>query len=611
MIGALTMKFIDFEAGGGGAGAIHGKGNFRAFLAFFLISLAVCACGGGSGGGSGGDGSPPGDPGGINPPPQAKARCGVYDSRAALEAIAQEAAQVPGFVPIHSPLPWVHFDGERFRLDDDREFVVRGLDYAYDTVGYSDLEFPLEEADYARMAAWGVTALRVRLRDTRSGWYPFTAPEPGYLEGLDAIVERAGAHGIYVIIATNGVEQLLRLDNRPNDPLYEQAKFRVGTRANDHWMRYMASTFARYRNTSTVLGFDAINEDYAFPPDVHDAECMLPAHEALLIMLREIDQHHVYFQEPAGWVYDNSQLASLGHPLPDDNRVFCTKWFATGTGQDARMQKMLEWAAQAGTPLFLCEAWVWDILTQPRNIMLHQQRTALGLLDTHTIGWITNGYIPLIGLLQRDGSPIYLADEWIRPYPKVIAGEVEAIDYDFPTRTLALDLQLSGSGTSEIYVPAAHTYGTGVKVSSGGSTLVIGPDQTVTQQTGTGLSWDAGTQTVSFSGETGAQQVVVASTDVNPGPVAVGDARQDYVADDFPSENAVIRPVYTAAEGTATLRNRMLESGDFLDTEVDCVLSNWTDTLSGIEYEIIARAALLQVDMRQRFSQGVADCLPP
>ena len=56
-----------------------------------------------------------------------------------------------------APLPWVHFDGTRFRLDDGREFVVRGLDYAYDTVGYTDVVVTLEEGDFARMAQWGAT----------------------------------------------------------------------------------------------------------------------------------------------------------------------------------------------------------------------------------------------------------------------------------------------------------------------------------------------------------------------------------------------------------------------------------------------------------------------
>ncbi len=542
--------------------------------------------------------------------PQPASRCGVFGSPAALKAIAQEAAASPGFAPVHPPLPWVRFDGERFRSDDGRQFVVRGLDYAYDTVGYSDLTFQLGTEDFGRMGDWGVSVLRVRLRDTRSGWYPFTPPEAGYLEGLDAIVEQAGAHGIYVIIATNGVEQLLRLDHRPEDPLYEQAKFRVGTRANEHWLRYMASIFARYRDTSTVLGFDAINEDYAYPPEVHDVECMRPAHEAMLTMLREIDQDHVYFQEPAGWDYDNDLSVSLGHDLPDENRVFCTKWFAASTEQEARMLKMVEWAEQAGTPLFLCEAWVWDILTQPKNVMLHLQRTALGLLDTHTVGWITNGYVPLIGLLQRDGSPIYLADEWVRPYPRIVAGEVESIAYDFSTRTLDLGLHLSGVGSTLIYVPAEHTYGTGFEVSSGSEKIVVGPDQTVVQQTGTSLSWDPETQLVSLSGLTGAQQLVVASTDVDPGPVGTRDARQDYTGADFPSENAVIYPVYTDAEGASTLRERMLGSGDFLASEVDCVLADWEEVFSDIEHEIVARAALMQVDMMDRFSRSVAGCLP-
>lgn len=542
-------------------------------------------------------------------PPQATARCGVYKDPAELEKIAVEAAQLPGFDPVHTPLSWVHFDGEHFRLEDGREFVIRGLDYAYNTVGYTDLEFNLEESDFQLMEDWGVTALRVRLRDTRAGWYPFTPPEGGYLEGLDQIIELAGKHGIYVIIATDGVEQLLGLNNRPEDVLYEQAKFRVGTRANDHWLRYMASIFARYRNVSTVLGFDAINEDYSFPPEVHDAECMRPAHEAMLIMLRAIDNRHVYFQQPAGWDYNNSLHVSLGHDLDDENRIFSTKWFAMNTVQQ-RMDEMLGWADQAGTPLFVCEAWVWDIISQPKNVILNQQRTALHLLDAHAVGWISNGYVPLIGLLQRDGSPIYLADEWIRPYPQMIDGTRQSLYYDFATRKLTLQMMLSGTGETTIYVPATHTYATGFKVSANNTHIVVGADGMVISQLGDALAWDKDRQIITLSGEVGAVDLIVESTDATPHAVVTRDARLDYQSSDFPDENEIIHPVYSAQEGIDALRDRMLLSGDFSPEEVDCIISGWKQSFSDVEFEIIARAALLQVDMRTFFGKSVSDCLP-
>src|SRR5690554_1929878 len=63
----------------------------------------------------------------------------------------------------------------------------------------------------------------------------------------------------------------------------------------------MSMIFDRYKDVPGVLGFDAINEDFSFPPEVHDKLFMKEAHELLLARLRAVDSRHIYFQQPAGW----------------------------------------------------------------------------------------------------------------------------------------------------------------------------------------------------------------------------------------------------------------------------------------------------------------------
>lgn len=63
---------------------------------------------------------------------------------------------------------------------------------------------------------------------------------------------------------------------------------------------------------------------------------MKEAHELLLARLRAVDSRHIYFQQPAGWDYSPDLSVSMGHPLPDQNRVFGTKWFAM-QNQELRM----------------------------------------------------------------------------------------------------------------------------------------------------------------------------------------------------------------------------------------------------------------------------------
>lgn len=505
------------------------------------------------------------------------------------------------------PLEWIHFDGSHFRFSDGRQFIVRGLDYKYNTVGYTNNEFNLVESDFKRMADWGVNVLRVRLEDTRAGWYPDKAAESDYLDGLDEVIRMANNYGIYVIVATNGAEQMIALYERPDDLLYEQAKFLPGTNAREHWLEYMTGIFERYRDHSGVLGFDALNEDFSFPPEAHDRLFIKDAHEALLARLRSVDTRHVYFQQPAGWDYSPELEVSMGHSLPDQNRIFGTKWFAM-QNQEQRMEAMVEWAKEANTPLFLCETWVWDIHSQRANTMRKVQRKTLSLLDQYSTGWISLGYLPLVGLIREDRQAIHLMDEWIRPYPQIIGGTLISRKYNFEQRHLSLVLQLDGTGETEIFIPAAHTYPGGFRTQVNKLEIVVDQNGQITSQKGPDLiTWDQDQQKLTISPVNREVEINIEALD--SGPVPQTRIRLDYSPKDFAPQHKVVRPVFSLQEGETTLRGRMLSSGDWSEDQVDCIINTWKETLDPIEWEIVARAGLMQVDMRIRYTQAIFSCL--
>lgn len=400
---------------------------------------------------------------------------------------------------------------------------------------------------------------------------------------------------------------MLALYERPNDLLYEQAKFLPGTEAHEHWLNYMSMIFDRYKDVPGVLGFDAINEDFSFPPEVHDKLFMKEAHELLLARLRAVDSRHIYFQQPAGWDYSPDLSVSMGHPLPDQNRVFGTKWFAM-QNQELRMQEMLDWAEEANTPLFICETWVWDLINRRPRMIRNIQRETLNLLDKHTVGWISLGYLPLVGLIREDRKMIHLMDEWIRPYPQVVGGTLQSLNYEFDKRQFNLSMQLDESGDTEIFIPAGHTYPEGFQVEANKLTMMVDQNGQVVSQTGAGiLSWNKDAQKLIISPVNRQVDLIIEAMD--PGPVPQSHTRLDYSDDDFPPQDEVVRPVFTLAEGENSLRERILSSGDWTEDQVNCVIENWKSRLEPIEWEIVARAGLMQVDMRIRYTIAIFDCL--
>lgn len=373
-------------------------------------------------------------------------------------------------------LPWLRRDGRFLRAEDGRSMIVHGADYAYNTIGLAEeVVIQLTDADLDRIAGWGMNTLRIRLRDYRAGLYPGRPPEPSYLEGLDDLIRRANARGLYAIIGIAGPDDLLGIKHHPEHPLFDQARFLPDNPARTQWLAYLESIFTRYRDWPGVIGFDPINEDYAYPPEVHDQLVLEAAHRDALAALRRVSPRHIYFQQPSGWVYMNQPVA-VGHDLGDPNRFFCVKWQTNQGGVSPEWQSaMLNWAAAAGTPLFVCEYLIFDVPNASVEQMLALQRAALGFLDRELIGSVRLGYLPRIGsaLITPEGEEKFWLQEFARPYPVWVGGVATALQYDFDARALRLQIERDGSGPTEIAVPLAYAYPGGfVASTSDGTTLV-------------------------------------------------------------------------------------------------------------------------------------------
>jgi cellulase (glycosyl hydrolase family 5) len=395
-----------------------------------------------------------------------------------------------GEFPIEPPpaivaLPWLRRDGNLFKASDGRTTILRGVDYPYNQEIFVD-PYNLTDADFARIASWGMNLLRVRISGYRSGYLLNHKAEPGYWEHLDQIIAAANRHGIYVMLATVTGD----LEDMMLTPLaHDRLKFIPGTPNRAWWIAFEGAMFARYKDWPGVVGFDTINEDDSYPPFVHDRVMMGPAHKEIDGELRSRDARHIYFQEPSGWSYWGAEYwpgMMNGVNLRDPNRFYCPKWKPGGNAsQDVDVKGKL--ATQSKAPMFMCEMWIDQA---DEATLLEWQRDAARAMDARLMGGVRTTYPHAsgYGMLKPGGGEVFWIREFARPYPVWAGGRVSSIAYDFAAKRLVVGLALDGSGPTEIYASLARTYPSGfVATSSTGARLVHNGSGVVSAS---GMSWD-------------------------------------------------------------------------------------------------------------------------
>jgi hypothetical protein len=396
-------------------------------------------------------------------------------------------------------MPWLKRDGNLFKAADGRTTILRGVDYPYNEEIF-EKPYNLTDADFARIASWGMNVLRVRIANYRSGYLPNHAVEPGYWENLDQLIATANRHGIYVMPSTitGGIEAMVVKNN------HEMLKFVKATSNNKWWMAFQAKVFDRYKNWPGVVGFDTINEDNSYPPFIHDQRMMGPAHRQINAILRAKDSRHIYFQEPSGWSYWGAEYwpgMMKGTDIGDPNRFYCPKWKADGDSV-VDLETKGKLATQSNVPMFICEYWITKEPGEDDTAVIAQQRLVHAAMDARLIGGVRVLYGPSegYGTQRADGSEAGWVQEFARPYPVWVGGRPQSIQFDFDARRLTLNLALDGTGATEIFVPQLRMYPQGFEMAaSSGERLVHNGTSVVSAA---GMSWNAARQRVVLPAKT-------------------------------------------------------------------------------------------------------------
>jgi len=238
-------------------------------------------------------------------------------------------------------LKWLHVDGKWIKDIDGNVVILRGAGFT----GYEWGSSKHTEDDYARMASWGFTAVRLPIA------WSYIEPQPetydfSYFDNyLDKDISWAKKYGLYIILDMHqwvwspyfswwggcgngfpywtvnaypntfeGVGRAITdfwLDKGPNGT----EPYPTNPSLQDRFINMWKIVVDRYRNEPHVL-YELFNEpyrgDYYYPEgglDVWEtAKHLFPFYERLISSIRQIDPNHIIVYEPvSGWHVSSAQ----------------------------------------------------------------------------------------------------------------------------------------------------------------------------------------------------------------------------------------------------------------------------------------------------------------
>ncbi|AKJ63359.1 cellulase family glycosylhydrolase [Kiritimatiella glycovorans] len=403
---------------------------------------------------------------------------------------SETAGELPG-------RPW-------FLDEHNRHFIMNGVVMnTEDSRG--DLHFPREA--YERMRPMGLNVQVVRLLCPRLGGWPGTEWDPEYLEKVDRLVRLGREAGMKTIFKMT---------------LYDLTDVAYGKLTEEHWAQlfldrddtqeaYLGAwmrVFERYADNCAVYGYDLLNEPLAAGggsrrkvwevapelggPERFEREYFMPLYRRVIDRLREISPDKwAFFQPMHVTIPEHIESGFPCHRVTisprRDQTAYAPHYY--GTEPEKAVNRYLEDAAVAGTPLFIGE---YGPATKERtdtnlqaqiDYKLNLMRT-VELLDRNVIGhvkaWWCGSRVYNASAHQRhrrtwaifkgDSQALgpereYILDVMARPRPLFVAGKVGAFHFDFATRVFEMEFSPGAArGPSEIFIPADRHYPDGFRI---------------------------------------------------------------------------------------------------------------------------------------------------
>lgn len=364
-----------------------------------------------------------------------------------------------------------------------RGFVVNTNDGKYDLMFNAD--------DYVRMVRLGANFQVVRLELGKLSAFPGCQLDPDYLLKLDTLV-RLGKHA--------GLKTVFKMTVYGIRRFSWEAFWR---NEHDEQKIYLAAwqvLWKRYRNESSVYGYDLLNEPRKLTMDISYDDLtdryLIPLYRKLIDEHNKINDTKMclcqsIFQNK-GDKTDENQYTEIKKPIERKNVIFAPhiyqeklEWIRPTLQRFDRESDLLEapiFIGEWGFPTFdTTDATISGRLGQLRYREFYIRtaeefdRMGVGSIKAWFLGSRTKqNFLPggpstwaifsdnrSVGTVERK----YITDIIARPYPQAIAGDIQSFMFNHATRSL--DIQLvsdNGKGVSRIFIGADRHYPDGFSV---------------------------------------------------------------------------------------------------------------------------------------------------
>lgn len=364
-----------------------------------------------------------------------------------------------------------------------RGFVINTNDHLGEVFFDSD--------DYARMVRMGANVQVVRLELGKLSKFPGGKLDPNYLLKLDSLVTLGKNSGIKTVfkMTVYGVDAFVWED-------FWQNKHSEYDTYIDAWK----VIWKRYAAVPYVLGYDVVNEPRKLSMDITYAELtkkyLIPLYQKIIDECQQIDADKLILIQSIfmnkGEGIDNNQYAEISVPIHRKNVVFAPHIYQDKIeyikpvmdrfDKESDLLNAPILIGEWGFPTFattdtLIEGELGQLKYRELYIRTAEvfDRMGVGSIKAWFLGNRSmQNFLPggpstwSIFSDKKDAGTVerkYITDVISRPFPQIIAGDIQHFLFNHATRTLEIDLKPDNSkGVSSIFIGANRHYPDGFSI---------------------------------------------------------------------------------------------------------------------------------------------------
>lgn len=357
--------------------------------------------------------------------------------------------------------------------------------------------------DYHRMVLMGANFQVIRLRLGALGGYPGNPLEESYLLHLDSLVQMG---------KNAGLKTDFKLTVYGTDGFNWADFWKNGNGEHDHLIVAWKQIWTRYKDESSVFGYDLLNEprkgemakDYAEMEAKHLVplyrrlidECQLISpykkclyqpllvndedrkthHPPFVVMQTPVDRENIMYA-PHIYELDNSRIMNWISQYEKDAEVsdvsiFLGEWGpATYDPVDSSLMQQYDYQ-----DAYMATAHVFDSLGVGTIKAWFTGTRFTGNSNRGPFTWSIFKDKQGVGTIERK----YITDIIARPYPQCIAGDILEFSFDLPNRSLVMDVHTENTqGASKLFIPADRHYPDGFTLTVGETQVIFDPTKNV------------------------------------------------------------------------------------------------------------------------------------